>query len=252
MEERQRWFLVPPDPTLCPPSPCNSNGLNVLRNQYSSLTPPPSWLVPTSTESRRFLLQVHQDRRFQLGRIVAMMSVNLQRRRADDLATSGKFGLQVLPFLRQCLVGPNVDMLHVPLQLEFKRLELIGSRDLLCPSDFNPDEHSSLGQVDPMVDARRENSVPFDHLQHFVHQAQADLAVAVVLDDTTDAVQVEPNWFFNDLDFHFDAPGFAILRHDSHQQHQSKRPADELRAVVVSVSVRRPAASDHASHDLLG
>src|SRR5438128_2662159 len=112
-----------------------------------------------------------------------MMSVNLQRRRADDLATSGKLGLQLFPFLRQCLIRPNVDMLHVPLQLELKRFKLIGGRSLLLVSEFNTDEHPSSGQVYPMVDARRWNSGPLDQLPQFVHQAQADLAVSLVLDN---------------------------------------------------------------------
>jgi hypothetical protein len=136
-----------------------------------------------------------------------MMPVNFQRRGADDLATSGKFGLQLFPLLGQRLIRPNVDMLHVPLQLELKRLKLIGSRRLLWVSEFNPDEHSSIRQVHPMIVARRWNPGPFDHLPHFVHQAHADLAVSLVLDNASDAVQVEPNWFLNDLDFHLDALG---------------------------------------------
>jgi predicted GIY-YIG superfamily endonuclease len=101
-------------------------------------------------------------------------------------------------------------MLHVSLQLELKRLKLIGSRKLLWVSEFNADEHSSIGQVYPMVDARRWNPGPFDHLPHFVHQAQANLAVSLVLDNAPDAVQVEPNWFVNDLDFHLDAVGSSV------------------------------------------
>ena len=103
------------------------------------------------------------------------------------------------------MIWPDVDMLHVALQLELKRLKLIGSRKLLWVSEFYADEHSSIGQVDPMVDARRWNSGPFDHLPHFVHQAQANLAVSLVLDNAPDAVQVESNWFINNLDFHLDA-----------------------------------------------
>ena len=44
-----------------------------------------------------------------------------------------------------------------------------------------------------MVDARRRNIGRFNHPPHFVHKAQADLAVALVLDDSPDAVQMEPN-----------------------------------------------------------
>jgi hypothetical protein len=78
---------------------------------------------------------------------------------------------------------------------------------LLWISEFHADEHSSIGQVDPMVDARRWNPDSFDHLPHFVHQTQANLAVSLVLDNAPDAVQVEPNWFLTDLDVHLDALG---------------------------------------------
>ena len=91
------------------------------------------------------------------------------------------------------------------LQLELKRLKLIGSRRLLWVSEFNADEHSSIRQVHPMIDARRWNPGPFDHLPHFVHQAQADLAVSLILNNASDAMQGEPNWLLNDLDFHLDA-----------------------------------------------
>jgi hypothetical protein len=94
-----------------------------------------------------------QNRGFHLGSIVTMMPANLQRWRANGFATNGEFSLQIFPFLRQCLIRPNVDMLHVPLQLERKRLKLIGNRNLLWISEFNSHEHSSIRQVYPMVDA---------------------------------------------------------------------------------------------------
>ena len=107
-----------------------------------------------------------------------------------------------------------MDMLHVPVQLKLKRLKLIGRRALLSVSEFNSDEHSSIWQVHSMVNARRWNPGPFDHLPHCVHQAQANFAVSLVLDNAPDTVQVKPNWFINDLDFHFDAlsqcPGSLI------------------------------------------
>lgn len=43
-------------------------------------------------------LQADKDRRLRFGRIIAMMFINLQRRKGDDLATSGAFGLQVFHF----------------------------------------------------------------------------------------------------------------------------------------------------------
>ena len=140
------------------------------------------------SESCWFRLEADQNLRLQLGWFVAMMAVNLQRRRADDLATSGKLGLQLSPLLRQCLIWPDVYMLHVPGQLELKRFKLIWNRDLLCVSEFNADEHSSIGKVYPMVNARRCNPGRFDHLPHFVHQAQANLALSLVLDNAPDAV----------------------------------------------------------------
>src|SRR5262245_40829496 len=99
-----------------------------------------------------------------------MMPINLQRRRADDFATSDKLGLQVLPSFRQLLIWPDMDMLHVPLQLELKTLKLIGKRSLLWISKLNADELPPVRQVPPMVDARRRNLGPFDHLPQLVHE----------------------------------------------------------------------------------
>src|SRR5262245_16253405 len=135
------------------------------------------------------------------------MTVNLQGRRADDLATSDKFGLQVLPFAWQLLIGPDVKMSHVPLQLEFKRLKLIGKGCLLWVSEFNPDEHSSTRQVDPVIDASRRNLGPFDNLPHLVHEPQSDFAVPFVLYSAAETVKVKPNWCFDDLDVHQDLLG---------------------------------------------
>ena len=64
---------------------------------------------------------------------------------ADDLATGGKFVLQLLPLLRQRLIRPKVDMLQIPQQLELKRFKLIGNRGLMRASEFNADEHPSIG-----------------------------------------------------------------------------------------------------------
>ena len=45
------------------------------------------------------------------------------------------------------MIRANVDVLHVPLQLEFQRLKLIGNRSLLSISEFNANEHSVIGQA---------------------------------------------------------------------------------------------------------
>ena len=56
-----------------------------------------------------------------------------------------------------------------------------------------------------MIDARRRSLGRFDHLPHFVHQAQANLAVSLVLDNASDAEQVELNWLLDNLDVHLDS-----------------------------------------------
>src|SRR4051812_44133168 len=76
-----------------------------------------------SRSSHMFRLQPDQDRRVQLGRIVAMVTVHFQRRRPDGLAKSGKLLLQGIPLLRQGLVRADVGVLQVTPQLELERLQ---------------------------------------------------------------------------------------------------------------------------------
>src|SRR5262245_53144200 len=61
-----------------------------------------------------------------------------------------------------------------------------------------------------MVDACRRNLGLFDDSPHFVHQVHADFGIAFILDNSTDAVQVEPNRIFNDFDVHDDTLGHSI------------------------------------------
>jgi hypothetical protein len=140
------------------------------------------------------------------------MTVNFQRWSADDLATRHQRGLQILPFFGQLLIRPDVNMFQVPLQLELKRLKSNGNGSRLGGSEFHADEHSTGGQVDPMVDARRRNCSSFDHLPHFIHQAKANLAISFILNAAADTVQVEPNGFFNDLKIHGDTCGLRRRR----------------------------------------
>ena len=88
-----------------------------------------------------------------------------------------------------------------------------------------------------MVDACRRDSGPFDHLPHFVHQAQANLAVSLVLDNASDAVQVEPNWLLNDLEVHSDDALLGLLGLDSPVLYLDveERPQPQAKAIQQSL-----------------
>jgi hypothetical protein len=66
------------------------------------------------TRSRWFRPETDQDRGLQPCRVVAVVAVNLQRWRADDLATGRKLGLQRRSLLGQVLVWPDVDVFQIP------------------------------------------------------------------------------------------------------------------------------------------
>src|SRR5579875_2943530 len=148
------------------------------------------------------LLKANQDRRLGFGRVCARVTVNFQRREADDLTTGGKFGLQRLPFFRQCLIRSDVYMLHISPQLEVQWLQLIGNCGVLSALDLDTDKHPLVSHVDPMVYSHCLNLGILDRLPHFVHQSQTNFAVTLVFYYGPFATQLESDWFVGDDDFH--------------------------------------------------
>jgi len=65
-------------------------------------------------------------------------------------------------------------MAQVSLQLELQRFRRFGNWDVLCIAKFDLDEQASVGQLDPMINARGGNAGRLDHLPHVVHQTEPD------------------------------------------------------------------------------